>query len=57
MNTFVEYSKEILTIIMNGLKNGVSGSAIADKLVNEYGFNRESALTIITGTILMINQT
>jgi len=55
MPTFAEYSKEILTIIMNGLKNGVSGSTIADILVNDYGFNRNSALTIITGTILMIN--
>ena len=57
MNTFAEYSKEILTIIMNGLKNGVSGSTIADTLVNDYGFNRKSALTLIAGTILMINNT
>ena len=55
MLTFTEYSKEILTIIMNSLKNGVSGSTIADTLVNDYGFNRESALTLIVGTILMIN--
>lgn len=56
MNTFAEYSKEIMTIVMNGLKNGVSGSIIADTLVNNYGFNRENALTIITGTILILNK-
>lgn len=55
MPTFAEYSKEILTVIMNGLKNGVSGSTIADTLVNDYGFDREKALTLIVGTILMIN--
>lgn len=55
MLTFAEYSKEVLSIVMNGIKNNISGSVIADKLVNDYGFNRESALTIITGTILLIN--
>jgi hypothetical protein len=41
---------------MNNLKNGVSGSTIADMMVSNYGFEREAALTIITGTILMLNK-
>ena len=56
MNTFAEYSNKVLTVVMNNLKNGVSGSAIADTLVNDYGFNREAALTIITGTMLLLEK-
>jgi hypothetical protein len=41
---------------MSNLKNGVSGSTIADTMVSKYGFEREAALTIITGTILMLNK-
>jgi hypothetical protein len=41
---------------MSNLKNGVSGSTIADIMVANYGFEREAALTIITGTILMLNK-
>jgi len=41
---------------MSNMKNGVSGSTIADMLVSDYGFNREAALTIITGTLLLIEK-
>ena len=56
MKTFAQYSKEVLTVVMSNLKNGVSGSTIADMMVSKYGFEREAALTIITGTILTINK-
>ena len=56
MKTFTQYTNEVLTVVMNNLKNGVSGSTIADMMVNNYGFEREAALTIITGTILMLNK-
>ena len=56
MKTFTQYSNEVLTVVMSNLKNGVSGSTIADMMVSKYGFERESALTIITGTILMLNK-
>ena len=56
MKTFAQYSKEVLTVVMSNLKNGVSGSIIADTLVSNFGFEREAALTIITGTILMLNK-
>lgn len=54
--TFAQFSKEVLTVVMTDLKNGVSGSTTADRLVVDYGFNREAALTIITGTILVLNK-
>ena len=56
MKTFTQYSNEVLTVVMSNLKNGVSGSTIADTLVSNFGFEREAALTIITGTILMLNK-
>lgn len=56
MKTFKQYSSEILTVVMSNLKDGVSGSTIADTLVNNYGFDRENALTIITGTLIMLNK-
>ena len=56
MKTFAQYSKEVLTVVMSNLKNGVSGSTIADMMVSKYGFEREAALTIITGTILLLNK-
>ena len=56
MKTFAQYNKEVLTVVMSNLKNGVSGSTIADMMVSKYGFEREAALTIITGTILMLNK-
>lgn len=56
MKTFTQYSNEVLTVVMSNLKNGVSGSTIANTLVSNFGFEREAALTIITGTILMLNK-
>jgi hypothetical protein len=56
MKSFTQYSNEVLTVVMSNLKNGVSGSTIADIMVANYGFEREAALTIITGTILMLNK-
>ena len=56
MKSFTQYSNEVLTVVMSNLKNGVSGSTIADMMVANYGFEREAALTIITGTILMLNK-
>ena len=56
MKTFTQYTNEVLTVVMNNLKNGVSGSTIADMMVNNYGFERDAALTIITGTIMMLNK-
>ncbi len=56
MTNLVQHSKEILTVVMNDLKNGVSGSVTADTLIKDYGFDREAALTIITGTILLLNK-
>ena len=56
MKTFTQYSNEVLTVVMSNLKNGVSGSTIADMMVSNYGFEREAALTIITGTILLLNK-
>ena len=56
MKHLTQYSKEVLTEVMTNLKNGVSGSAIADLMISKYGFERESALIIITGTILMLNK-
>lgn len=56
MKSFAQYSNEVLTVVMSNLKNGVSGSTIADMMVSNYGFEREAALTIITGTILMFNK-
>lgn len=56
MKTFAQYSNEVLTVVMTNLKNGVSGSTIADTLVSKFGFEREAALTIITGTIIMLNK-
>ena len=41
---------------MSNLKKGVSGSIIADTLVNDYGFNREGALTVIAGTMLILER-
>ena len=54
--TFAQFSNEVLTVVMTDLKNGVSGSTTADRLVADYGFNREAALTIITGTILVLKK-
>ena len=56
MKTFTQYSNEVLTVVMSNLKNGVSGSTIADTLVSNYGFEREAALTIITGTLVCLNR-
>ena len=56
MKTFKKYSNEVLTVVMNNLKNGVSGSTIADTLVSNYGFDRDAALTIITGTLVCLNR-
>ncbi|MBR6606428.1 MAG: hypothetical protein IKK92_11295 [Prevotella sp.] len=56
MKTFAQYSNEVLTVVMSNLKNGVSGSTISDMMVSNFGFEREAALTIITGTILMLNK-
>lgn len=56
MKSFTQYSNEVLTVVINNLKNGVSGSTIADTLVSNFGFDREAALTIITGTILLLNK-
>lgn len=56
MKTLAQYSKEVLTVVMSNLKNGVSGSTIADMMVSKYGFEREAALTIIGGTILALNK-
>ena len=56
MKSLTQYSNEVLTVVMNNLKNGVSGSTIADTLVSNFGFDREAALTIITGTILLLNK-
>ena len=56
MKSFAQYSNEVLTVVMSNLKNGVSGSTIVDMMVSNYGFEREAALTIITGTILMLNK-
>lgn len=56
MTTFAQYSNEVLTVVMTNLKNGVSGSTIADTLVSSYGFEREAALTIITGTLLLLEK-
>lgn len=54
--TLAEYSREVLTVVMKNLKEGASGSVIADKMVADYGFNREAALTIITGTLMILNK-
>ena len=54
--TLAEHSREVLTVVMKNLKEGVSGSVIADKMVADYGFNREAALTIITGTLMILNK-
>lgn len=54
--TLAEYSRGVLTVVMKNLKEGVSGSVIADKMVADYGFNREAALTIITGTLMILNK-
>ena len=56
MKSFAQYSNEVLTVVMSILKNGVSGSTIADMMVSNFGFEREAALTIITGTILLLNK-
>ncbi len=56
MKTFTQYSNEVLTVVMSNLKNGVYGSTIADTLVSNYGFEREAALTIITGTLVCLNR-
>lgn len=56
MKTFTQYSNEVLTVVMSNLKNVVSGSTIADMMVSNYGFEREADLTIITGTILLLNK-
>ena len=56
MKSFAQYSNEVLTVVMNNLKNGVSGSTIADTLVSNYGFDRDAALTIITGTLVCLNR-
>lgn len=56
MKNFVEYSKEVLTVVMNNLKLGVSGSSIADALVGEYGFDRKAALTLVVGTMMVLNK-
>lgn len=55
MKTIENYSNEVLTVVMSNLKSGVSGSTIADLMVSDYGFSREAALTIITGTIMIFN--
>lgn len=56
MKSYVQYSKEVLALVMRNLKKGVSGSIIADTLVSNYGFDRKSALTIITGTMIICNR-
>lgn len=56
MKTLKTYSNEVLTIVMSNLKKGVSGSEIADTLVNNYGFGRGAALTIITGALVILNR-
>lgn len=56
MKTFKQYSNEVLTVVMRNVKNGVSGSTIADTLVSKYGFEREAALAIITGTLVILNR-
>lgn len=56
MKTFEQYCNEILTIVMNNVKNGISGSTTADTLVNEYGYEREEALTLITYTMVILHR-
>ena len=52
----LQYTDKVITVVMSNLKKGVSGSIIADTLVNDYGFNREGALTVIAGTMLILER-
>lgn len=53
---FEKYSEKVLSFVMGSLKKGVSGSTIADGMVSEFGFDREAALTIITGTMIILSK-
>lgn len=56
MKTLNQYTSEVLNVVMTNIKKGVSGSTIADIMVSDYGFDRQAALTIITGTLIMLNK-
>ena len=53
---FEKYSEKVLSFVMGSLKKGVSGSIIADGMVSEFGFDREAALTIVAGTVAVLNK-
>ncbi len=56
MKTFNDFKSDLYNMIEKAIMNGVSGSTIADTLVSNYGFEREAALTIITGTLVCLNR-
>ena len=55
MKTFTQYSNEVLTVVMSNLKNGVSGSTIADTLVSNLHISRENALTMVVSVGVQLN--
>ena len=56
MKSIEQYSEKVLSFVMGNLNKGVSGSTIADGMVKEFGFDREAALTIITGTMIILSK-
>ena len=55
MKTFNDFKSDLYNMIETAIMNGVSGSTIADALVNKLHINRENALTMVVSVVAQLN--
>ena len=55
MKTFNDFKSDLYNMIETAIMNGVSGSTIADALVNNLHINRENALTMVVSVGAQLN--
>ena len=55
MKTFNDFKSDLYNMIENAIMNGVSGSIIADTLVNNIHISRENALTMVASVGAQLN--
>lgn len=51
MKTFNDFKSDLYNMIETAIMNGVSGSTIADTLVNNLHISRENALTMVVSVV------
>ena len=55
MKTFNDFKSDLYNMIEKAIMNGVSGSTIADTLVNNLHISRENALTMVVSVGAQLN--